>query len=207
MRGDGPPRSRLLLLLLLLAVVSPFAALAHERSERPIVGIAIPSLEHGQMAVYVRHWDAILDLAASHPATRTEEFRRVLNFARIQKAWCLWGLAPRAIADEESPFNECSHAYLAAARMLLDAMRRGAPYDSPAERLGQAVDRELVLAGAPVLCGLSGVRFDTASHVVPHWADIPGHPPSLISSAGAALFLLGAFVATRRWLLAGASAV
>lgn len=195
------PRSWPRLLLLLLAISSPFAAVAHERSDRPVVGIAIPSLEHGQMAVYVRHWDAILDLATSHPATRTEEFRRVLNFARIQKAWCLWGFAPRAIADEASPFNECSHAYLAAARMLLHTMRQGSPYDSPAERLGQTVDRELVLAGAPVLCGFSSAQFDTASHVVPHWADIPSHPPSLVSLAAAALLLFGAAAATRRLIV------
>ncbi len=153
------------------------------------------------MAVYARHWSAIVDLASSHPATRSEDFRRVLNYARIQKAWCLWGLAPRAIADEDSPFNECSHAYLAAARMLLDTMRQGASFDAPAERLAQTVDRELVYAGAPVICGFSGEDFDTASHVVPHWADIPRHPPSLIPFAGAAVMMLGAVAATRRWLL------
>ena len=153
------------------------------------------------MAVYARHWGAIVDLAASHPAMRSEDFRRVLNYARIQKAWCLWGLAPGAIADEESPFNECSHAYLAAARSLLDTMRQGAGYDAPAERLGQTVDRELVYAGAPVLCGFSGENFDTASHVVPRWRDIPRHPPSLIPFAGAAVFMVGAAAATRRWLL------
>lgn len=183
----------------LLALASP--VLAHDHPAQPILGVAIPSLEHGQMAVYARHWSAIVDMAATHPATRSEDFRRVLNYARIQKAWCLWGLAPRAIADEESPFNECSHAYLAAARSLLETMRRGAGYDAPAERLGQTVDRELVYAGAPVLCGFSGEEFDTASHVVPRWMDIPRHPPSLIPFAGAAVFMAGAAAATRRWLL------
>lgn len=143
-------------------------AIAHRLVPGAGGGIPIPSLAHGQMEVYARHWGEIMWFAARHP-TADENFRRVANFARLQKAWCFWGLVPGAITDEESPFNECSHAYLAAARALLEELRETARPGSAIDRLGSGVDLELLMAGVPVVCGFSGEDFNTADHVVPDW--------------------------------------
>jgi hypothetical protein len=130
------------------------------------------------MAVYARHWDEIMRLAARNPMA-DENFRRVMNYARIQRAWCLWGLMPGAISDEESPFNECSHAYLAAARALFEELREEAKPGSELARLGEAIDHDLVLAGTLAVCGFSGEEFNTADHIVPHWNQVVGHGPTL----------------------------
>ena len=62
-----------------------------------------------------------MDLA-SRAVDTSEPFRRVLNYAEIQYSYCLWGRMPGSVTDEESPFNECAHAYLAATKAVLLAM-------------------------------------------------------------------------------------
>ena len=39
---------------------------------------------------------------------------RLEDYLNLQSFACLWGIVPGSITDEESPFNECAHAYLAA---------------------------------------------------------------------------------------------
>ena len=51
---------------------------------------------------------------------------RLEDYLSLQSFACLWGLVPGSVTDEASPFNECSHAYLAAARALLLHLRDNA---------------------------------------------------------------------------------
>ena len=49
---------------------------------------------------------------------------RLEDYLNLQSFACFWGLVPGSITDENSPFNECSHAYLAAGRALLLQLNR-----------------------------------------------------------------------------------
>ncbi len=112
-------KTRLAVALLSTILMAP--ALAHNQAASPAAsgaGIAIPSIAHGQMTVFARNRAAILDLAAQQTPTDLT-MRRLQSFVNLQFFACVWGLAPGGIDDEDSPFNECSHAYLAATRALL----------------------------------------------------------------------------------------
>lgn len=167
----------------LLAAAPP--ALAHRRTAGPTDGILIAGISHGEMAILDAHRRAIVARAARKPLT-DETFRRVLNYARIQHAFCLWGLAPGSVADEESPFNECSHAYLAAAKDLLVRMRAMPDMDAATRALGERVDRDLLLAGALEVCSYSADTFNTADVIRPRWAQMTVHPPTLMAFGGLA---------------------
>lgn len=149
----------------------------------------MPSLAHGQMEVYARHWNEIMRLAARN-VSADESFRRIENYARIERAACFWGWMPRAIADEDSPFNECSHAYLSAGKVLLDEMRKQAPPGSDVSRLGEIIDWELMAAGVLVLCRFSGSSFNTADHIGPQWGEVVNHAPTLAVLVGSAFLIL-----------------
>jgi len=171
-----------------LAAATLAALPAQAHSSKPVAsdsGIPIPALTHGQMAVIAGYRSQILDLAGRQAHT-DETFRRLMNYGAIQYTYCLWGLAPGSLRDEESPFNECSHAYLSAAQALLLTMR-DMPGNSPAfrrdvESLASRIDADMVRGGASlVLCQFSDEPFNTASLIRPIWSDIPSHPPSLIA--------------------------
>jgi hypothetical protein len=171
-----------------LAGICLAATAASAHSMRPVAddsGIPIPSLTHGQMAVIASHRGEILALAARQAHT-DEAFRRLMNYGAIQYTYCLWGLVPGSLRDEDSPFNECSHAYLSAAQALLLYMRT-MPANEPGfqadvEALVSRIDADMVRSGASlVLCRFSGEAFNTASLIGPVWSDIPSHAPSLIA--------------------------
>jgi hypothetical protein len=181
---------------LCLAVGAFFSSPAVAHSSRPVAddrGIAIPALTHGQMAVIADYRAEILNLAARQAHT-DEPFRRLMNYGAIQYAYCLWGLVPGSLRDEESPFNECSHAYLSAAQALLLHMRT-MPGNSPAfqadvESLMARIDADMVRSGAAlVLCQFSNEAFNTASLIRPIWSNVASHPPSLIAFAVLAMGL------------------
>ncbi|MGO7420398.1 hypothetical protein ACCT09_10495, partial [Rhizobium ruizarguesonis] len=89
---------------------------AHSRSDGGShAGLDIPEISHGEMAVMSDYRSGIIDLA-SRAVDTNESFRRMLNYAEIQYSYCLWGRMPGSVTDEESPFNECAHAYLAATK-------------------------------------------------------------------------------------------
>jgi hypothetical protein len=196
----------LALALLLLAQAVP--ASAHHRSTHQTLiagGIRIPSLTHGQMAVIAANKAAILSLA-ERQTHADDVLKRLLNFANIQFSFCLWGLVPGSIADDASPFNECSHAYLAATRSLLVHMQATA--DSPAvDALTTKIDREMLQNNASLtLCRYSDEPFNTAQVISPQWGDIPFHLPTLLTffslllmaaSLVAAIILLGRDIETR----------
>ncbi|TPN75995.1 hypothetical protein FJ987_23965 [Mesorhizobium sp. CU2] len=161
-----------------LAAVAP--AQAHSGSSAPPPpGIQIPSLTHGQMAVIDRYRSDILALAQRQTAT-DPTFRRLYNHGNLQFTYCLWGLMPGSLGDEESPFNECSHAYLATAKALLTYMATMPAAERDAKALISAIDADMVRSGASwILCQFSGESFGTGAVVEPKWRDMVFHMPSL----------------------------
>ena len=170
---------------------------AHGTRTGPAAGVAIPSLTHGQMRVLNPFSREILALADRHAQTG-EAFRRVLNYARLQRFYCGWGLMPGSVSDEASPFNECSHATLAATRDLLVRLSAAAPRDAAVNALAGRVERAMLESGMALeLCRFSAESFDTAALVRPDWRRVPFHAPSLL-----ALLLVAAAAAAASVLLA-----
>ena len=169
------------------------SAFAHREATSgpaPADSIVIPSLSHGQMAVIANHRAAILDLAArQYPTDPT--MRRLEGFINLQFFACLWGLVPGSVEDEDSPFNGCSHAYLAATRALLLHLET-MPGDRTAVRaLIAEIERDMLANNASLnLCRYSDQPFNTAERIAPRWREIPFHPPSAATFAG--VFLVGA---------------
>ncbi|MGA0541860.1 hypothetical protein [Neotabrizicola sp. VNH66] len=176
------------------------------RGQGPVAGVPIAEITHGQMPVIADHAGAILALAGRFPAPDAE-FGRVLNYAKIQRAWCLWGRVPGAVTDEASPFNACSHAWLAATQDLLVRMEAASAGRSPAvAALARRVEGEMLLASTSLsLCAFSATPYDTAVLVRPVWADVLRHPVSLGSLGGAAALLAAAGVLALRWLFSRAA--
>ncbi|RAZ87045.1 hypothetical protein DPM33_27300 [Mesorhizobium hawassense] len=179
-----PPRFFALAAHLFLAsallVMLATSAQAHSGSSvPPPPGIQIPSLTHGQMAVIARYRGDIIDLAQRQTVT-DPTFRRLYNHGNLQFTYCLWGLMPGSLGDEESPFNECSHAYLATAKALLTYMATMPSAARQAKALISDIDADMVRSGASwILCQYSGEAFSTGAVVEPRWRDVFTHPPSL----------------------------
>ncbi|ASR09810.1 hypothetical protein CHY08_20460 [Rhizobium leguminosarum bv. viciae] len=175
------------------------SAFAHSRGEGGShAGLNIPQISHGEMAVISEYRGRIIDLA-SRAVETNEPFRRVLNYAEIQYSYCLWGRMPGSVTDEESPFNECAHAYLAAAKAVLLSMREMSRERAAADEIISAVDADMVRRGlALITCRFSGEAFNTADIVKPRWSGIPFHAASMASLTGlASLFGLGVFALRR----------
>ncbi|MET3595140.1 hypothetical protein ABID26_004552 [Mesorhizobium shonense] len=175
----------------LLFLLAATEAEAHgSRSTPPPPGIQIPSLTHGQMAVIARYRGAILDLALRQTET-DPAFRRLYNHDTLQYTYCLWGLMPGSLADEQSPFNECSHAYLATTKALLAYMAKMPSAQNEAKSLISDIDADMVRSGASwILCQFSAEGFSTGEIVEPQWRGVFFHLPSLavLALAAAALF-------------------
>ena len=172
-----------------LVLASAVADAHSSRSTPPPPGIQIPSLTHGQMAVIARYRGAIVDLAQQQTVT-DPTFRRLYNHGNLQYTYCLWGLMPGSLGDEASPFNECSHAYLAAAKALLTYMATMPSAERDAKALISDIDAEMVRTGASwILCQYSGETFSTGEVIEPRWQDMFFHLPSLavLILAGGAL--------------------
>jgi hypothetical protein len=171
---------------LLIALIGVVVALspceAHRLSVRsgpPPAGVSIPSLTHGQMAVISDNLSAIRALASSRIGFDMTTWR-LEDYLNLQSFVCLWGLAPRSITDENSPFNECAHAYLAAGRALLLQLRSAPGVDHKAvEALISNIETEMLANGASLtLCRFSDEPFNTNEIIYPHWSEIPSHPPT-----------------------------
>ncbi|QND52845.1 hypothetical protein HB779_13715 [Phyllobacterium sp. 628] len=182
-----------------LLVLSVSPADAHRSGPAgPTSGISIPALSHGEMAIIAEYRKPILDLAAR--MTRNDEtFRRLVNYSNIQYSYCLWGVVPGSITDEESPFNECSHAYLAATKAVLVYMRDMPENTEAVGALISKLDADLVRSGGSfVMCQFSGDPYNTADILSPRWRDVPSHLVSLMSFAGFALMLTAGVFALLR---------
>jgi hypothetical protein len=184
-----------------LAMLTAGGAFAHGPSgEGSHSGLPVPEISHGEMAVISGYRGRIMDLA-SRAVDTSEPFRRVLNYAEIQYSYCLWGRMPGSVTDEESPFNESAHAYLAATKAVLLAMR-GMPQEAMAAgEIASAVDIDMIRRGLSlVTCRFSGEGFNTADVVRPRWSEIPLHPASMASLTGFALILVAGVFLLRRLL-------
>jgi hypothetical protein len=182
---------RLIGLLFVLAVLPATEVAAHGRSSTgPVTGIPVANLSHGEMAVLSPYRSDIMR-AADRVRHTDPSFRRLQNYAAIQYSYCLWGAAPGSITDEASPFNECAHAYLAAAKALLLHMRT-MPDAAPAiAELVSEIDTEMIRTGAAFIgCQYSGGSFNTAGLVTPHWENMPAHVPTMAATGGILIGLL-----------------
>ena len=202
MRARGFTRSCWWVSAILLCVAPTAPAFAHRESVAslaPADAISIPSLSHGQMAVIADNRTAILDLAAQQIPT-DPVMRRLETYINLQFFACAWGMAPGSLADEASPFNECTHAYLAATRALLMYLETMPGDRVPVRALVAKIEREMLTNNASlVMCRYSDEPFNTAEVIAPHWGEIPFHPPTAIASAGLALTIAGAaWMAARR---------
>lgn len=187
-----------------LSLVLAAPAWAHSIStDGAAGGIPIPALTHGQMAVVGGYQPAILDLADR--VERTDPvFRRLANFVALQRTYCLWGVVPGSVTDEDSPFNECSHASLASMLALLLHMRGMAGADPDIGRLVDRIDSAMLEQGtALALCRYSTESFNTAQVIRPNWSAFPSHPPSLLSATAVLLACLAGFGLLRGGRAAG----
>jgi hypothetical protein len=164
----------------------------------PPTGIAIPSLTHGQMAVIADNLSSIRALAGSQIGLDMTMWR-LEDYLNLQSFACLWGVVPGSIADESSPFNECAHAYLAAAQALLLHLREapGVDHDAAGALIGR-IETEMLANGASLsLCRFSDEPFNTNQIIFPRWSEIPSHPPT--AGFAAAMFAAIAGMAWTAW--------
>lgn len=192
-------------MLLMIAGISDAAAHSRRTGPSGAEGLSFPGLTHGEMAVLAPYSKRIANLARS--ATLTDPvFRRLVNFRAIQFSYCGWGIAPGAISDEKSPFNECSHAYLSADKALLLHMRTMTDLQSRADALVSEIEATMVLNGAAFIgCMYSGELFNTAEHVTPHWENIPRHWPTAALLSAAIIVPVTAGIGLQRRNRTGAS--
>ena len=184
----GSPMCRIRAVLALLAVLLAAAGECAAHSSRAPGpddgGLRFPGATHGELLVLSAYRSEIIALAKAVTAT-DPDFRRLKNYAAIEFSYCGWGLAPYALTDEESPFNECSHAYLSAEKALLVYMRGMPAVTEPATALISRIDAAMVRGGASFVgCQYSGEEFSTASFVTPHWELLWSHPPTAAGAGG-----------------------
>lgn len=148
--------------------------------------VSIPSLTHGQMAVISNNLSAIRALASARARFDLTTWR-LEDYLNLQSFACLWGLVPGSITDENSPFNECAHAYLAAGRTLLLQLAHEPEADHKAiDALISKIEVEMLADGASMnLCRYSDEPFNTNEVIWPHWGMTPFHPPTAMLMAAA----------------------
>ncbi len=120
-----------------------------------------------------------------------------MSASRLSPACGDWSRA--RVEDESSPFNECSHAYLAGTKALLMHLLTMPGDRAPVRALADRIELEMMRNNASLdLCRYSDEPFDTADIVGPHWGEIPFHPKSVLSLAGVAgAALAGLWLAAR----------
>ncbi len=189
-------RGRWIALTAALVMLGTSPGEAHRISTRsgpPPDGIPIPSLTHGQMAVISYNLSAIRALASVRIGFDMTTWR-LEDYLNLQSFACLWDLVPGSITDESSPFNECAHAYLAAARALLLHLSETTRGDrDPVDFIGK-IEVEMLDDNASLsICCFSDEPFNTNEIIFPRWSEIPLHPPTA-GFAALALVVTGAAV-------------
>ncbi|MBS0232115.1 MAG: hypothetical protein JSR99_01370 [Proteobacteria bacterium] len=169
------------LIVFALTILTTGYAEAHHRLKGSAAsGISIPNLTHGQLGVMTRYRSAILALADSRVSPDSVT-RTLQNFVHLQFAYCLWGLVPGSLSYEDSPFNGCSHAYLAGTKALLDQLRQAEDTRAKADDLAEEINRAMVQTGAALeICSNSFAPFNTAEIVMPEWSNISFNPLGLL---------------------------
>lgn len=183
-----------------LASVTP--AEAHHRGvahEGPAIGVVIPAISHGEMQIIAKYRTRILDLAVGQPVT-DPTLRRLAGFVSMQYFACFRGLVPGSVSDESSPFNECSHAYLAGTRALLAHMVEMSGDQSAAKALQERINAELASDPAfGALCSNSQEVFDSGIIVTPDWTIVLAHRPTVRTLSAFVLFIAAAVAALFYW--------
>jgi hypothetical protein len=184
-------------LIAALVMLASSPSQAHRISRHsgpPPAGVSIPSLTHGQMAVIRDNRPAIRALASARLGFDLTTWR-LEDYLNLQSFACLWGIVPRSVTDETSPFNECAHAYLAAGRALLLQLSREQDADHKSiDALISKIEVEMLADGASLnLCRYSDEPFNTNEIIWPHWGMVPFHAPTL-AAFGAVFALLAAGV-------------
>lgn len=187
-------------LIIVLSMLAVTPAYAHHQGSNagPIRGVAIPAISHGEMPVVARYRSQVLDLAGRQPVT-DPTLRRLTGFVSLQTFACFWGLVPGSLADEQSPFNECSHAYLAGVRALLAHMAAMPGNQSVAKGIVARMDAEI--ADDPnrnVVCSNSSETFDSADVIGPDWQLAPMHLPTVLTFSAFVLLAASGLAAVRR---------
>lgn len=187
-------------LIIVLSMLAVTPAYAHHQGSNagPIRGVAIPAISHGEMPVVARYRSQVLDLAGRQPVT-DPTLRRLTGFVSLQTFACFWGLVPGSLADEQSPFNECSHAYLAGVRALLAHMAAMPGNQSVAKGIVARMDAEI--ADDPnrnVVCSNSSETFDSADVIGPDWQLAPMHLPAVLTFSAFVLLAASGLAAVRR---------
>lgn len=170
-------------LFAVLSMLGAAPAWAHHQApnDGPTLGLAIPAISHGAMPVVAKYRNQVLELASRQPVT-DPTLRRLIGFVTLQRFTCFWGLVPGSLSDEESPFNECSHAYLAGVQSLLAHMTVMPGDQSAAKALEARMSAEI--ASDPnhgILCSNSSQTFDSGIVVGPDWQLAPAHVPTVLA--------------------------
>jgi hypothetical protein len=133
------------------------------------------------MSVIADNFSAIRELADRQTPSDLI-LRRLQDYLSLQYFACAWGLMPGSIKDEASPFNECAHAYLAAAQALLLHLRQMPGGDGAVGSLVARIEVEMLQNNtALALCRYSDEPFNTNEVIGPRWREIPFHPPSIVA--------------------------
>lgn len=201
-----PSGGRLISLAVLLslsaALLSGSAAAHSSRKPLNTSGLPIANLSHDQLRVIERYKDSIMALAARQIspdlATRT-----LYNFVNLQFAYCLWGLVPGALTNEDSAFNGCSHAYLAGSKALLVQLQRSSSDPAEANQLAARIQSDMQREDSGALICRNGIEpLNTAEIVFPEWSGIAVNPlltllAFIVFGTLAGLFLLNRSKGTR----------
>jgi len=170
-------RRNLVVLVSLAAALFSAPAGAHSsRTPLNTSGLPIANLSHDQLSVIDRYKDSIVALAARQispdVATRT-----LYNFVNLQFAYCLWGLVPGALTNEDSAFNGCSHAYLAGSKALLEQLQRSSSDPAEANQLAARIQSDMQRENSGAVICRNGVELlNTADIVFPEWSGIVFNP-------------------------------
>lgn len=191
-------RSFLIAVIATIATSTSVSAHHEPRNGGSSVGVQIPAITHGEMLVVANYRARILDLAERQPRT-DPTLRRLAGFVRLQRFACFWGLVPGSLSDETSPFNECSHAYVAGARALLVHMVAMPGDQSAARAVETQIETEIASDPAySALCSNSSEAFDSGIIIAPDWQLVPTHLPTVLTFF-ALMTAAAAFWIALRW--------
>ena len=188
-------RNGLIVAAAIVAISAPARAHHPRPQQGTLIGVEIPAIGHGEMLAVANYRSDILALAQRQLRT-DPTLRRLMGFVSLQHFACLWGLVPGSLTDEASPFNECSHAYVAGTRALLAHMGTMPGDQSAAKTLEARIAADI--AADPVfaaLCANSSETFDSGMIIGPDWGLVPSHLPTVLTG----LLLLA--LAAGAWLL------
>ena len=114
------------------------------------------------MRVIADNLSAIQDLAERQDPSDLV-MRAAPGLRNLQHFACRWRFFPETLTDEDSPFNECAHSYLAGAQALLLHLRQMQGGDrTTVDALVKKIDLEMLNENASlILCRCSDEPFNT----------------------------------------------